>query len=342
MFINGLASDLTAAFAANMQPEMTESQYIMLRNLFMAVFYQENSTILDVLDLLSDDPKLKLKSLLGNLPTKPLFNYFSEDYLSADAKRTRRTLRGRLNSFLIPKPLYESLCAQSCEIDFREILSQGKYVLVKATTTSLGTYEAVTIGNILHSIFSKYAFERLALNEPAKPFFVYFDEAQYYMSEPVERALTGARKTGVSYTLAHHELGQTGMSPSAQRTLINNANVKIYGSLKWKDMKDGADILGLDDRIALGTVKPGQFYIKAGKERVFLKQFPVRFSIKKGGFGKGFFVNAYAKTEETKAMLKRITKSAPPLMYEKTVEPEISKKSKSFNFNPHGNMPFSL
>lgn len=336
-FINGLASDITAAFAANMQPAMTEAQFIMLRNLFIAGFYMQKATFLDVLDMLTDNSKISL----DRLPTPPLQNYFQQDFISGEAKRTRTALRGRLNSFVIPKQMYESLCAKTCDVDFRAILSEGKYVIIKATTTTLGTFEAVTIGNLIHSIFSKYAFERLNQTDEKKPFFVYFDEAQYYMSETVERCLTGARKTGVSYTLAHHEIGQTGMTSAAQRTIINNCNVKIYGSLKWKDMKEGADILGLEDRSLLSKLKAGQFFIKAGRNDVFLKHFPVRFSIKKAGFGCGWFINAYAKPHETETMLERIIKKPPPPMYEKTIDQSISTKSKSFNFNPHGDMPFS-
>lgn len=339
-FINGLASDITSAFAANMQPSMTEAQFIMLRNLFIAGFYMKDATFLDVLDLLSDNPTQQVKTLLTNLPTPPLQNYFQQDFLAGDAKRTRQTLRGRLNSFVIPRQMYESLCTKTCEVDFRAILAEGNHVIVKATTTTLGTFEAVTIGNLIHSIFSKYVFERLNLPEEPKPFFVYFDEAQYYMNETVERCLTGARKTGVSYTLAHHELGQTGMSPAAQRTIINNTNVKVYGSLKWKDMQEGAKILGLDDRKTLSNLKPGYFYIKAGRTDTFYKHFPTRFSVKKAGFGRGWFINAYAKPHETKSMLKRITKKPPLLMYEKVVDLPLSLKSKPSNFNPHGNMPF--
>lgn len=340
-FINGLASDITNAFATNMQPTMTEAQFIMLRNLIIAGFYMKKATFLEILDLLSDNPTQQIKALLPNLPTPPLQNYFQQDFLAGDAKRTRQTLRGRLNSFVIPRQMYESLCAKSCDIDFQSILAEGKYVVVKATTTTLGTFEAVTIGNLIHSIFAKYAFERLNQPDLPKPFFVYFDEAQYYINETVERCLTGARKTGVSYTLAHHELGQTGMSSAAQRTIINNTNVKTYGSLKRKDMQEGSKILGLEDRDCLSNLKPGHFYIKAGRKEAFYKHFPARFSIKKAGFGRGWFINAYAKPHETKNMLERIIKPSPPPMYEKAIDLPLPPKPKPSNFNPHGNMPFA-
>lgn len=103
----------------------------------------------------------------------------------------------------------------------------------------------------------------------------------------------------------------------------------------------GADILGLDDRNRLSKLKAGHFYIKAGRKDVFYKHFPARFSIKKAGFGRGWFINAYAKPHETKAMLKRITKKPPPPMYEKAINLPLPTKPETPNFNPHGNMPFA-
>jgi len=62
-FINGLASDITSAFSTNMQPAMTEAQFIMLRNLFIAGFYMKKATFLDILNLLSDNPTQQIKAL---------------------------------------------------------------------------------------------------------------------------------------------------------------------------------------------------------------------------------------------------------------------------------------
>ena len=340
-FVYGLASDLTGAFALNMRPEMTEAQYLMLRNLFIAGFHMPKATVPQVLALLSENHQGPLQALLPDLPSPPLQDYFRHDFPSGSSRRTRDTLRHRLNSFLIPRQMHESLCAERCAVDFRAALAKGKAVIVRATTTALGTFEAVTIGNLIHAVFARYAFERLVRGGTDQPFFVYLDEAQYYMTESVERALTGARKTGVNYTLSHHEFGQVGMSTAAQRAIVNNCNVKIYGGLKWKDMKEGADILGLEDKQVLARLRPGEFIIKAGRRAPVLKRFPYRFAIKKAGFGRGWLVNAYAKPAETKVMLARIRPTPPP-MYDKTVSPPAPPNPPpSHNFNPNGNLPFA-
>ena len=340
-FVYGLASDLADAFAVNMKPAFTEAQHIMLRNLFIVGFHMKAASFLDIIELLSDAGIKKIDHILPSLPTPPLRNYFEQDFTAGPNRPTRTTLRGRLNSFVIPSQIYSSLCAPACDVDFEAILAENKHVVVKATATTLGNYEAVTLGNLVHCILAKYMFARLHESRGTPPFFIYFDEAQYYMTESVERALTGARKTGVCYTLAHQDLGQIGINPAMQKSILNNCNVKIYGSLRSKDMKEAADMLGIEDRQRLARLRVGHFLIKAGRYETFHRHFPSKFAIKREGFGNGWLINAYARPEHTKAMLKHISPKRPQPMYEKTVTAALPPAPiQSIKFNPNGNMPF--
>jgi hypothetical protein len=75
--------------------------------------------------------------------------------------------------------MYESFFAEQCEVNFEKIIAKNQFVVVKATTALLGSYQAKTIGNIIHNLLNKYAFERLISGKPSRPFFAYFDEAQH-------------------------------------------------------------------------------------------------------------------------------------------------------------------
>lgn len=315
-FIDGLASELTDALAHNMQPALTEAQYVMLRNILIAGFYLPQATFQDIVRLLSAEGILLLPQLISQLPTPPLQDYFKHDFLSGNAKRTRDALRLRLNNFLIPKQIYESFCAPECDIDFAAILAENKFVVVRATTALLGNYEAKAIGNIIHNLLSKYAFERLLSGKKIQPFFAYFDEAQHYLNTSVQRGLTGARKTGLNYTLAHHELNQEGITPQEQRTIVNNCHVKIYGNLKWKDQKEAATILRLPNPDMIERLRPGEFFIKAGKAISRLKRFPFKFAVKQGAFGRGWLFNAFAKPAEIQKLLGYLKRQRPVQRFE--------------------------
>jgi hypothetical protein len=288
----------------------------MLRNVLIAGFYLSKATFQDVVRLLSADGVSLLKQLLPQLPTPPLQDYFKNDFLSGNAKRTRDALRLRINNFLIPKQIYESFCAPECEIDFADILVANKFVVVKATSALLGNYEAKAIGNIIHNLLSKYAFERLLSGKKTQPFFAYFDEAQHYINASVQRGLTGARKTGLNYTLAHHELNQEGISTQEQRTVINNCHVKIYGNLKWKDQKEAGAVLRLPKHDVIEHLRPGEFFIKAGKKTAHIFRFPFKFAVRREAFGRGWLFNAFAKWGETRRLLDHLKQQSPVRRFE--------------------------
>ena len=338
-FIDGLASELTDALAHNMQPVLSEAQYVMLRNILIAGFYLPQATFRDIVRLLSTEGNLLLPQLISQLPTPPLQDYFRNDFLAGNAKRTRDALRLRLNNFLIPKQIYESFCASECEIDFAAILNENKFVVVRATTALLGNYEAKAISNIIHNLINKYAFERLLSGKKTDPFFAYFDEAQHYLSASAQRGLTGARKTGLNYTLAHHELNQDGISPQEQRTIVNNCHVKIYGNLKWKDQKAAADILRLPNSEMIEHLRPGEFFIKAGKAITRLKRFPFKFAVKTEALGRGWLFNAFTKPIETKKLLEYLKRKRPERRFELETLVSSSPELSLNEFNLNGRKP---
>jgi hypothetical protein len=298
-FIDGLATELADAFCMNMKPKPSDAQFIMLRHIIMAGFQIENMTFMDMLKMLSsdEDEAAQYQKSFQQLSSPRLRHYFQTDFSSKSARRTKEALRLRLTSLIIPGPLYASLCAKECTVDFEAILTLNKYVIVKASAPLLGSYEAQTIGNLIVNLFNKYAFERLITGKACDPFFVYLDEAQHYINPSIQRGLTGVRKTGLNYTLAHQELAQEDMTPAEQRTIVHNTAVKMYGGLQWKDQKEAAVILGLSDPVILNTVKPGQFIIKAGNQEPVKRSFPSKFAVPFNAFGRGWFVNAYMKRQ---------------------------------------------
>lgn len=292
-FIDGLATELADAFCMNMKPVSTEAQFIMLRNCLMACLYIRGATFNTLLDLLGEGSAAYLQRELEQKPAPVLQQYFRTDFQSSSTKRTKEALRMRLTNLVIPQSLFNSLCANECKVDFAQILERERFVIVKASTALLGSYQAQTVGNIIVNLLNKYAFERLVSAKQPKPFFVYLDEAQYYINPAVQRALTGVRKTGLNYTLAHQELCQEEMTPAAQKTIINNTAVKIYGQLQWKDRKEATAILGLDTAEPIEQLNPGQFILKAGNQAPSLRHFPSKFAVPSSTFGKGFLFNAY-------------------------------------------------
>ncbi len=347
-FIDGLSTDLADAFCMNMKPKPSEAQFIMLRNIIMAGFHMENMTFMDMVKMLSSDEDITAhyQQALQQLSSPPLRQYFLTDFVASSAKRTKEALRLRLTSLIIPVPLYTSLCATECSIDFEAILAENKYVIVKASAPLLGSYEAQTIGNLIVNLFNKYAFERLITGKACDPFFVYLDEAQHYINPSIQRGLTGVRKTGLNYTLAHQELVQEEMTPAEQKTIVHNTAVKMYGGLQWKDQKEAAAILRLSNPTKLDNVRAGQFIVKAGNQEPITRSFPSKFAIPFKAFGRGWFINAYMKRRQFSALQAYFNRKvvSPPSVRKKQTDvtesndvPDKKLQNLSFkSFDVHG------
>jgi mannitol/fructose-specific phosphotransferase system IIA component (Ntr-type) len=297
-FIDGLATELADAFCMNMKPTSTEAQYIMLRNILIAGLHMQGATFNDLIAILLPDATATINKAISQITSPILKQYFQTDFQSASTKRTKEALRLRLTNLVIPQSLFASLCAKECSVNFDSILADNMFVIVKASAPLLGAYQAQTIGNIIVNLLNKYAFERLTSGKETKQFFVYLDEAQYYINSAIQRTLTGVRKTGLCYTLAHQEFCQEAMTPAQQKTIINNTLVKMYGNLQWKDRKEASAILGLDSQTAIENLQAGQFIVKAGRHRATMKHFPSKFAVPNHAFGKGYIFNAYMTYQE--------------------------------------------
>ena len=301
--VDALSTELSDALCMNMRPTASEAQWCMLHHLIMLGLYSPSAKVTDLLAWLSKDGAQEVESLLQNLPSEVLQSYFHRDFIASGNIKTKEALRLRMSHLLVPQSLFMSLGAKSCDIDFERILSEGRFVVIQSSSALLGSYQAKTIGNIFMNVLNFYAFKRLGKTTHIKPFFVYVDEAQYYINPALQRALTGVRKTGLSYTLAHQELYQEAMSTGQQRTIIHNTAVKLYGSLQWKDKQEAKNILGLSSVDILDALRVGQFVVKLPRRVAYTQRFPAKFAVPRPAFGKGWLINVYMSEKQYKQLL---------------------------------------
>ena len=110
-------------------------------------------------------------------------------------------------------------------IDFRTFMDEGKVLLVNLNKGVLGDVECRLVGMLLLAKVFSAALERAA--EPMarrRPFHLYVDEAQNFLTPIVGSILAEARKFGLSMTLANQNLAQWagGSSRSLLDTILGN------------------------------------------------------------------------------------------------------------------------
>ncbi|HLD18148.1 MAG TPA: type IV secretory system conjugative DNA transfer family protein, partial [Patescibacteria group bacterium] len=93
--------------------------------------------------------------------------------------------------------------------DFREVMDQGKILLVNLSKGKTGEVNAKLLGLIIVSKLQMAAMGRADLpEEQRKDFYLYIDEFQNYITDSIATILSEARKYRLCLTIAHQYLGQ--------------------------------------------------------------------------------------------------------------------------------------
>ena len=116
--------------------------------------------------------------------------------------------------------------------DFREIMDQGKILLVNLSKGTTGEVNSKLLGLILVSKLQMSALSRADVPESQRrPFYLYVDEFQNFVTDSFATILSEARKYQLGLTIAHQYLGQLISSKpgsSAQDTSVRDA---VFGNV---------------------------------------------------------------------------------------------------------------
>jgi hypothetical protein len=115
----------------------------------------------------------------------------------------------KLARFTNNPQLRRLLCTPRRTMNFRQAIDRGAIILVKLSKGYLGDLDTRMIGMLITKYLFHAALSRgdVASRE-RRPFYLYLDEFQNFISPDVPDILSEARKYGLHLTLAHQTLGQ--------------------------------------------------------------------------------------------------------------------------------------
>jgi len=94
-------------------------------------------------------------------------------------------------------------------ISFRQIMDEGKILLVNLSKGRLGDINSSLLGMIIVGKLLMAAFSRIdAPEERRRDFYLYLDEFQNFSTESIATILAEARKYRLNLTIAHQFIGQ--------------------------------------------------------------------------------------------------------------------------------------
>lgn len=201
-----LASDLVSLFqrfATSWGDQMTA----VLGNAVMAFLEHERGGTLFDLRRFLVEPAFRKRVLSGVGDAE--VRYFWEHEYPLLRGHPQAPILTRLNAFLRAKPIRRMVGQKDQRLDLRRVMDEGKVLLCRLSHGAIGEENAYLLGTLLVSRLQQTAMSRQDVGaSQRRPFHLYLDEFQHFVTPSLAGILSGARKYGLGLVLAHQELRQ--------------------------------------------------------------------------------------------------------------------------------------
>lgn len=169
------------------------------------------STLLEVPKIFADDDYRAYK--LSKCTNQEVVDFWEKQAQKAGGETSLKNVTpyvvSKLASFLTNEYVRPIVAQQETSINFRKIMDEGKILLVKLSKGKIGEFNMSLLGMIIVSKLLISALEREDTPEDQRrPFYLYIDEFQNFLTDGINQILSEARKYQLSLTLAHQFIGQ--------------------------------------------------------------------------------------------------------------------------------------
>jgi hypothetical protein len=252
--------DVNASRMNEMESEAREQAYNFATALYGYIFsgllkgeltmYQEN-IFQFCAKLLLNIPKATIHTFIELLEGKDKFKryidtldettkgFFETEFNSPVYNQTKKQISARLWALLRSNVFKNMITAEKNKIDMFEAMNSGKIVLINTSKMTLQSERAGLLGKFFIALILQSAFLRAGIPEDdRKPFLVYIDEAQDYMTDQLSEFLAQVRKYKVGVILAHQFLKQLDdVSYTLRHGVLTNTTIKFVGKVLAADRK---------------------------------------------------------------------------------------------------------
>lgn len=171
---------------------------------------EEGATLIDVPRVFTDDEFMKYKvSKVKN----PVVRSFWEHEYAHTGERERQEMipyfSAKFGPFITNSIMRNTIGQTKSAFNFREIMDQGKILLVNLSKGRIGDLNTQLLGLVLVARIQMAAMSRVDTPEPErKDFFLYVDEFQSFATDSFCAILSEARKYHLGLIMAHQYINQ--------------------------------------------------------------------------------------------------------------------------------------
>lgn len=257
-----LSSDLVAAFKRH-ATAWGDNMTAVLQNAVNTILESENGgTLIELKRFLIEDTFRT--NYLASVDDPSLHYYWQHEYLML-SKRIAPLLT-RIDTFLRPK-LVRYMLAQKKGVTISDVLNTNKIILLKLSQGLIGEYNSYLLGSLFLAKFNQAALARQSKSKgERKPYMLYLDEFQNFITPSIERILSGARKYSLGLTIAHQELGQI-EDNKLLNSVLSNPKTRICFRLGDSDAKRLESGFSYFEHSDLQSLNVGQAIMRIGSSQ---------------------------------------------------------------------------
>jgi hypothetical protein len=182
-----------------------------VRNSMLTAMAKPNSTLIEVVRILQDEEWV-MEHWLPLVKDDLVRRYWTDQVAKTDKKTKSEALTyfiSKFDKFTTNLAIRNIIGQSKSSFDFREVMDEGKILIVNLSKGKLGEENMSFLGLLLVQKMLAAALSREDIQEDArKDFFFYADEFQNFATEEFNSILSEARKYRLNLTLAHQYIGQ--------------------------------------------------------------------------------------------------------------------------------------
>ncbi len=255
-----VASELTEAFKKIWKDSWGARMEHLLKNTLIALV-ENNLTLAELHPFLTDSlVRRKVLEKVNHAGCREYFERFNSLRVNTQDEWMESTLN-KVDAFLFDDNLRQMLSSPKSSFNLREVMDEGKILLVKLDKGRLKG-NADLLGSLLLAKIQAAAFSRTDLPESKRQrFYLYIDEFQNFATESFSTMLAEAGKYKLALILAHQNLAQ--LPPPLRATILSNCGLQAY----FRISRDDANILAKESLASIYSTPPGwEEYIKVLQE----------------------------------------------------------------------------
>ncbi len=198
-----------------------------LRHALLGLLEVPGSTMADIPRLLGD--KQFRRTLTARIKNEPVRQFWQKEYENYSFQKRADgagPILNKVGAFLADPNTNKILTAPESDLHFRQIMDEGKVLLVNLAKGQIGEDAAGLLGGMLVTTLGLAAFTRQDTPEhKRRSFHLFLDEFQNFTTHSMASMASELRKYRVSLTLAHQYLFQ--LTPEVREAVIGNAGTII-------------------------------------------------------------------------------------------------------------------